>query len=117
MQKVFRSLFLAFAVLVLAGCAAQSANAQSPVLTNQVNMPPSYLFDPAVIQVKVGTTVTWTNKDNFTHDVHLLGDINWLSKPLRPGESASYTFTKAETVPYVCDFHAQVMKGQVIVVP
>lgn len=109
-----------FLVLILAlsgallGCAATSS-AASPVETNKVEMPPSYRFDPPVIEVKVGTTVTWHNSDNFTHDVHLLGGINWLSAPLHPGDSATYTFTKPGQYPYVCDFHSQDMKGTVIV--
>ncbi len=113
MRKVFLFWVLSLAVLVITGCSAKAAN--TPVKTNQVSMPPSYLFDPAVIQVKVGDTVTWTNKDNFTHDVHLMGGINWTSKPLHPGDSTSYTFTKAGNFPYICDFHSQVMKGDVIV--
>jgi plastocyanin len=113
-KALFRST-LVLVTLLLTGCSSQAANGQAPVQTNQVTMPPSYRFDPAVIQVKVGDTVTWTNKDNFTHDVHLLGDIDWMSKPLRPGDSTSYTFTKVGDFPYVCDFHSQDMKGQVIV--
>ncbi len=101
---------------VLAGCAQVGASAQ-PVETTHVDMPPSYRFDPVVIQVRVGQTVTWTNRDNFTHDVHLLGSINWHSQPLRPGESASYTFNQPGQYPYVCDFHSQNMKGKVVVVP
>ncbi len=116
MQKLILLSALVFIVLFLPGCAAQSVQAQTPVQINQVTMPPSYRFDPATIQVKVGDTVTWTNKDNFTHNVHLQGGINWVSKPLRPGDSATYTFTKAGTFPYVCDFHSQDMKGEVIVV-
>ncbi len=100
----------------LAGCAAQAASIK-PVETTTVVMPPSYRFDPPVIQVKAGSTVTWTNKDNFTHDVHLLSGINWISSPLHPGESASYTFTKPGDYDYQCDFHSQNMKGRVIVVP
>ncbi len=112
MRKLLMIVLLA---LALSGCAAQAGNNQAPVQTNQVTMPPSYKFDPARIQVKVGETVTWTNKDNFTHDVHLMGGINWVSPPLKPGESASYTFTQAGSFPYVCDFHSQDMKGEVIV--
>ncbi len=115
MKKLLYMLSLVLIFLLLSGCAAQAAHAQAPVETNQVTLPPSYLFEPATIQVKVGETVTWTNKDNFTHNIHLLGGINWVSKPLRPGESVTYTFTKAGTFPYVCDFHSHDMKGEVIV--
>jgi plastocyanin len=107
---------LVWIALLLVSCAPQAAKGQAPVQTNQVTMPPSYRFDPPLIQVKIGDTVTWTNKDNFTHDVHLLGDINWVSQPLRPGDSASYTFKQAGQFPYLCDFHAHDMKGEVIVV-
>ncbi len=103
-------------LMALSGCAPVSAQSQAPVATTHVTMPRSYRFDPEVIRVSVGATVTWTNQDNFTHDVHLLGDINWISQPLHPGESASYTFTKPGEYPYQCDFHAQNMKGTVIVV-
>jgi plastocyanin len=34
-----------------------------------VNLPPSYLFDPRVIQVVAATTVTWTKNDHFAHSV------------------------------------------------
>lgn len=115
MQKFLLFSCLALILLLLPGCASQSAQAQAPAQTNQVTMPPSYKFDPANIQIKVGDTVTWTNKDNFTHNVHILGGINWVSKPLRPGESAAYTFTKAGTFPYTCDFHSHDMHGEVIV--
>ncbi len=116
MKKLLLLALLILGALTASGCAAKTAQGQAPVETNQVNMPPSYYFDPPTIQVKVGATVTWTNKDNFTHDVHLLGGINWMSQPLHPGESTSYTFTKAGDFPYVCDFHSQNMKGVVIVV-
>ncbi len=113
-------LWLLIVTALLAACAsgtalAQNAGSLTPVKTNQVSMPPSYRFDPVVIQVKIGDTVTWTNKDNFTHDVHLMGGIDWTSQPLKPGESATYTFKSAGTFPYQCDFHAQNMKGEVIV--
>ncbi len=109
-------LWLLIVTALLAACAnSQSLSSLTPVKTNQVSMPPSYRFDPVVIQVKVGDTVTWTNKDNFTHNVHLMGGIDWTSQPLKPGESATYTFKSAGTYPYQCDFHAQDMKGEVIV--
>ena len=36
-------------------------------------MAKSYRFDPKVIEVKAGDTVTWTNNDNFTHTVKVDG--------------------------------------------
>jgi plastocyanin len=43
-------------VAVAAGCG--SGESSKPVATNEVTMPRSYLFDPKVIQVEAGTTVT-----------------------------------------------------------
>lgn len=62
------------AALGLAGCQASAPAASHPVETNRVTMAKSYRFDPPVIAVPVGTTVTWHNDDNFTDDVHLLGE-------------------------------------------
>ncbi len=116
MKKASALVITLMVFILLSGCAAGTASANSAVQTNQVTMPPSYRFDPPVIQIKAGDTVTWTNKDNFTHDVHLLGSINWHSQPLRPGDSVSYTFKDPGEYPYTCDFHSRDMKGTVIVV-
>jgi plastocyanin len=43
------------------------------VATTRVEMPPSYRFEPAVITVRAGSTVTWHNSDHFTHSVSVLG--------------------------------------------
>ena len=82
-----------------------------------IRMPKSYRFDPPTLQVKVGTTVTWINEDNFTHNVHFLSGADWQSPPLRPGQQTSFTFTKPGEYRYQCDFHAQMMKGVIIVTP
>lgn len=105
-------------ILVVGGCSSPAVareQSQPPVKTNQVTMPESYRFDPSVIEVPVGTTVTWTNKDNFTHNVHFLDGDQWRSDPLHPGMSASHTFTQVGTFRYQCDFHSQQMTGKVIV--
>ncbi len=101
---------------MLLGCAATSSASQEAVETNKVEMPPSYLFQPSTIKVTAGATVTWHNSDNFTHDVHLMGPINWHSDPLKPGDSTTYTFTQPGVYPYLCDFHPNDMKGTVTVV-
>jgi plastocyanin len=96
----------------LAACSAGAS--QTPVATNQVDLPRSYRFDPAVITVPVGTTVTWTNHDEFTHSVRLLDDGGEVMQ-LAPGESVSFTFDTVGTHDYDCSFHSQDMKGSVIV--
>ncbi len=101
-------------MVLLAACGPTVSTA--PVETSQVTMAKSYRFDPAVIRVKVGTTVTWVNADNFTHDVTFTaGPAQFHSPPLRPGEKTSFTFAQAGEYQYQCSFHPQNMKGKVIV--
>jgi len=100
------------AALLLSGCASQAA--AEPVATDHVDMPPSYKFVPEAITVVDGTTVTWTNSDNFTHSVRLIDDGGDVMV-VKPGESVSYTFTGVGEHKYDCSFHPQDMKGVVIV--
>jgi plastocyanin len=98
--------------LLLAACAPQAAD--EPVATNKVDLPPSYTFEPAVITVPDGTTVTWTNHDNFTHNVRLLDDGGEVLD-LPPGESVSHTFSGSGEHRYDCSFHPNDMSGVVVV--
>lgn len=67
------------------------------------------------LTVTVGTMVTWTNLDSYTHTVTAdRGAFN--SGPIMPGHTFSYTFTTAGTFTYHCSFHPY-MTGSVIVTP
>lgn len=103
---------MAMAGMLVLACGTGSGGAASPVATNQVDMPPSYRFAPAAIQVETGATVTWTNSDNFTHTVLLDGESAPIAL-LKPGETASHTFATAGRFPYVCSLHPQDMTGVV----
>jgi plastocyanin len=106
------ALALAAALLVGACAPAGQAAAGEPVATSTVDLPKSYKFAPAAITVPVGTTVTWTNNDNFTHNVRF-GDEEPLM--MAPGESVTRAFDAAGTFNYVCSLHATDMKGSVVV--
>jgi plastocyanin len=84
----------------------------TPVDTTEVDLPRSYRFDPAVIEVTAGSTVTWTNGDDFPHNVHLL-DGSDLVEDLPIGGSASITFDDPGTVFYECSIHPQQMHGKI----
>lgn len=73
----------------------------------------NFAFDPAVIDVKVGDTVTWTNKDSANHTVTST-DGSIQSGTMASGQSFSYTFETAGTFDYHCEFHAN-MSGKVVV--
>lgn len=105
----------AVAVLFMTGCGPSSSASPTPVATNHVELPPSYIFMPQVITVPAGTTVTWNNHDNFTHTVRLLDRADKVIGTMRPGESITYTFDKAGTYHYDCSLHPQNMHGTVIV--
>jgi plastocyanin len=98
--------------VLLAACAPQAA--AEPVATNQVDLPPSYKFEPALITVPDSTTVTWTNNDNFTHNVRLLDDGGEVLE-LPPGESVSFMFSGPGEHRYDCSFHPNDMSGVVVV--
>ena len=98
--------------LLLAAC-SQTAAPAAPVATNQVDLPRSYRFAPEDITVQTGTTVTWTNNDNFTHSVRLLdtGEVQMM----KPGQSVSHTFTTPGLFRYDCSLHPKDMRGSVLV--
>jgi plastocyanin len=77
-------------------------------------------YSPAYIQVVLGTTVTWTNRDTVPHTVILSPVVisssdNWESGLLYPRQSFSYTFTSRGTFKYYCSEHPFEMIGTVIV--
>jgi plastocyanin len=105
---------LVIAVVVACGGAASG----SPVPTNQVNLPKSYRFDPPDISVAKGTTVSWTNNDNFPHSVQFLdGGLPTQPLMMQPGEGTTFTFSTPGTYHYQCSIHPQTMKGSVVVTP
>ncbi|MBX6341311.1 MAG: cupredoxin domain-containing protein [Thermomicrobiaceae bacterium] len=108
------ALALVAALALAAGCGGSAAADRKPVATTRVEMPPSYRFDPPVITVKAGTTVTWHNGDHFTHSVRLQ-DGSGVEKVVKPGQSASITFDKPGEYRYDCGFHPRDMRGEVIV--
>ncbi len=69
--------------------------------------------EPATLTVPVGTSVTWTNRDDIPHTVASTDGV-FKSKALDTDEKFSFTFGKAGTYPYFCSIHPK-MTGKVIV--
>jgi plastocyanin len=99
------------AVVFAAGCGGAGESSE-PVATTEVEMVKSYRFDPKVIEIRAGDTVTWTNEDNFTHTVEVDGQED---HKVEQGESFSIKFGEPGTYHYVCTLHSQDMDGEVIV--
>lgn len=75
----------------------------------------NFSFGPAAVTVSVGSTVTWTNRDDIPHTVVSTDDPKvFKSKALDTDEKFSFTFAKAGTYAYFCSIHPK-MTGKVIV--
>lgn len=71
-------------------------------------------FQPTVLRVDVGQTVTWTNQDEAPHNV-AGATVEWGNyEERRRGESVAFTFDKPGTYPYYCFVHPG-MTGAVVV--
>ena len=105
------ALAILFAAFLAAACQASEPGA--PVATDQVDLPRSYKFAPEDIVVPAGTTVMWTNNDNFTHSVRLLdgGEVQMM----KPGESVTNAFPGPGLFRYDCSLHPNDMQGSVLV--
>jgi plastocyanin len=74
----------------------------------------NYAFAPQTLTVKVGTRVTWTNRDNTAHTATMnQGSLD--TGTINPGQSRTIDFKHAGTYPYHCAFHA-FMTGTIRVV-
>jgi plastocyanin len=93
-----------------AGCGGTGTS--KPVATHEVLLPKSYRFEPSAVAIKAGTSVTWTNKDNFTHTVEVEGRPD---HKLSPGESVTIRFANPGTYHYECTLHSHDMHGEVFV--
>jgi plastocyanin len=103
-------------VLVAAFCGggnfAVIAYAQQKSSTMEVKID-NFSFGPTTVTVAVGSTVTWTNRDDIPHTV-VSNEGVFKSKVLDTDERFSYTFVKAGRYPYFCSIHPK-MTGAVVV--
>lgn len=72
-----------------------------------------FAFSPPTLTIKVGESVTWTNKDLVGHSA-TADDKSFDIGVIGQGESATATFIKAGTFTYHCTPHPN-MKGTIIV--
>ena len=75
----------------------------------------NFAFSPANLTVKVGDTVTWTNKDEEPHTV-VADDGSFHSPGLDANGTYSFTFAKPGSFGYLCSIHP-FMRGTVVVNP
>jgi plastocyanin len=83
-----------------------SASAHEIVMDN-------FSFSPAAASVPVGTTITWTNRDDIPHNV-VSTEQTFKSRVIDTGEAFSHRFETPGTYRYFCSLHPR-MTGQVTV--
>ncbi len=103
-------------LLLVAGAAISlpAHAAAAPARTQAVQIR-NFAFVPAVVNVTVGTTVTWTNADEDPHTVTATGKA-FHSAALDTGGKFSFTFTRAGEFAYFCSLHPH-MTGKIVVKP
>jgi len=110
--------------MILAGTAVQAQHENGAGKVVQTTAGPdaapqvtisNYAFSPIPLTVKVGTTVTWINRDDDPHSVDST-DGKFKSKALDTGSKFEFHFTEAGEYPFNCRFHPK-MTGKIIVQP
>jgi plastocyanin len=100
--------------IVASGQKSLVASVQQKMSATEVTID-NFSFGPAALTVKVGTTVTWTNRDDIPHTVVSTdAQKTFKSKVLDTDEKFTFTFSKAGTYPYFCSIHPK-MTATIIV--
>ena len=103
------------AVITMTAMSGTSAHARQnnpPAKTVAIPID-NFKFGIVSIEAAVGTTVTWTNKDDVPHTVVSATKL-FKSPPLDTGEAFSYTFKEAGTFEYYCSMHPR-MTGKIVI--
>jgi len=106
------ALLIAIAFLTVVSSSIQASAERPPAATADVKID-NFAFTPQTLTVAVGTTVTWTNRDDIPHTV-VSTDGAFKSKVRDTDETFSFKFEKAGTYSYFCSVHPK-MTGQVVV--
>jgi plastocyanin len=135
MREIAALIMVLICLAFACGCTAQTSPQKTQPqaiqvttqVTNQESAGPTEVvhiiassFDPAILNVKPGTTVTWINEDTISHRVEHLPQLPgekllFRSESLSPGESFSYTFMEPGRYVYGDPQHAGGRASLVIV--
>lgn len=97
---------LSAAVSLLTNCKKDKIGENEVAIVNNT-------YDPTLIVVKVGATVTWTNKQNIKHSV-TSDEGMFESGDMKQGNQYGFTFAAKGYYAYHCSYHRG-MKGTVLV--
>jgi len=105
-QKISRRTLLV-AGTATAATAAFPAQSQSTGKLHEVEIK-NFKFNPDMLEVKVGDTIRWTNKDSAPHDATAL-DRSWNSALLRKDESSEVEVVAGMSADYFCSIHPSML--------
>jgi amicyanin len=101
---------IAFMTGAALACVIAPSVAQNTVVPVTID---NFVFEPARVTVKAGTTVTWTNRDDIPHTV-AAKERQFKSKVMDTDESYSFTFSTPGEYTYFCSLHPH-MTGTIVV--
>lgn len=104
-----RTMLLLALLMVAPGPALLAADTAAAGIVTIKN----FMFAPATVTIKSGTTVTWTNKDNEPHTVASDSGL-FRSGAMDTDESFSFKFDKPGTYHFACSIHPM-MVGTIVV--
>jgi plastocyanin len=97
-------------IFVAAVAAAPRAEAADARITVK-----NFAFQPAVLTVKPGTEIVWTNEDNEVHALKSAeGPAPFQSPALQQGDKFAHRFAQPGRYKYFCLLHPQ-MVGTIVV--
>jgi plastocyanin len=96
-------LVTAFALTTWAGPILAGGPGNKPATGAEIRID-NFRFDPAIVTISAGTTITWTNNDDVPHVV-ASDDKVFKSNALDTDDRFSFTFTKPGTYNYYCAIH------------
>ena len=101
---------MAFVTGAALACVIAPSVAQNSVVPVTID---NFVFEPARLTIKAGTTVTWHNRDDIPHTV-AAKDRSFKSKVMDTDESYSFTFATPGEYAYFCSLHPH-MTGTIVV--
>lgn len=127
MKNYNLALSLAVMLLILTGCGKEvvkpettadgtplqpGVSVREPNIANAIKVDmTNSAFAPAIVTIKAGDTISWTNRDKVMHQ---LKSETFNSQELQTGQTFSFTFDNPGTYDYVCSVHPS-MTGSIIV--
>src|ERR1700712_4642393 len=124
---IMKTKIILFSLLIVSGaflfssCGSKSStNSTNPTTTGTTPVAAAnvsiqnFAFAPSIVYVKIGGTVTWTNKDATAHTATDLGG-SFDSGSIATDGTYKATFATAGTFTYHCSIHSMMPNATVVV--